>query len=185
MKEKELAISAELATQIRKSIIEKARLADAELPVEEALITNKRQRRGLKHSTPSANADGLLEKEIKERERSRNPVGSKYKPRPKWELTSKDITDICHSYIVDKLSQEEVAKKYRVTAALVGWLVNETKKHPEKARERKQKEKMREKAKDAVEQIAGEMLAQSVPITKTSIIQEKAMGKHGIDINKQ
>ena len=44
---------------------------------------------------------------------------------------------------------------------------------------------MREKAKDAVEQIAGEMLAQSVPITKTSIIQEKAMGKHGIDINKQ
>ena len=79
-------------------------MADADLLDEKPLSTNKRQRRGLKHSTIKANPEGLLEKEIKERERSRNPVGSKYKPRPKYKLTSKDIIDICHSYIVDKMS---------------------------------------------------------------------------------
>ena len=66
LEEKELALSAELATQIRKSIVEKAKLADEDLPNESRLTTNKRQRQGLKHSTPKDNDEGLLEKEIRD-----------------------------------------------------------------------------------------------------------------------
>ena len=110
--------------------------------------------------------------EIKARDMWQNPVGSRYKPRRLGELSSKDMVDICHSYLVEKLSQTEVAKKYRVTADLVSRLISEHKKMPEKVRDRKQKEKTREKAKDVVQELTDEMLQKSMPITKATQIQE-------------
>ena len=50
-------------------------------------------------------------------------MGSHYKPRHKPSLSSKDTEDICCSYTVDKLSYPEVAKKHRVTPALVEKLI--------------------------------------------------------------
>ena len=67
-----------------------------------------------------------------------NPVGSRYKPKHLPSLSSIDIEDICRSYTVDKLSYPEVAQKHRVTPTLVGKLIRESKKMPEKLRERKQ-----------------------------------------------
>ena len=87
--------------------------------------------------------------------------------------------------MVDKLSYPEVAKKHRVTPALVGKLIRENKNMPEKFRERKQQEKLREQAKDVVEEIAEDMLKKSLPIKKASQIQEKVLELHGIEINNQ
>lgn len=70
--------------------------------------------------------------------------------------------------MVDKLSYPEVAKKHRVTPTLVGKLIREAKKMPEKLRERKQKEKLRKQAKDVVGEITKDMLEKSLPITKAS-----------------
>ena len=109
-------------------------------------------------------------------------MGSHYKPRHKPSLSSKDMEDICRSYTVDKLSYPEVAKKHRVTPALVGKLIREARKMPEKMRERKQQEKVREQAKDVVGEIVEDMLKKSFPIKKASQIQEKALELHGIEI---
>ena len=87
--------------------------------------------------------------------------------------------------MVDKLSYPEVAKKHRVTPVLVGKLIRETKKMPDKLRERKQQEKLSDQAKDLVEEIAEDMLKKSIPIKKASHIQEKALVLHGIEINNQ
>ena len=95
------------------------------------------------------------------------------------------MEDICRSYMVDKLAYPEVAKKHPVTPALVGKLIRETKKMPEKLRERKQQEKLREQAKDVVEKIGEDMLKKSLPIKKASQIQEQALELHGIEINNQ
>ena len=70
--------------------------------------------------------------------------------------------------MVDKLSYPEMAKKHRVTPSLVGKQILETKKMPEKLRERKQQEKLREQAKDVVEKIGEDMLKKSLPIKKAS-----------------
>ena len=85
--------------------------------------------------------------------------------------------------MVDKLSYPEVAKKHCVTPTLVGKLIREAKKMPEKLRERKQKEKLRKQAKDVVGEITKDMLEKSLPITKASQIQLKALELHGIEIN--
>jgi hypothetical protein len=42
--------------------------------------------------------------------RQAEPVGSKYKKRHRRELSSTDIVEIVHRYIIDLASQAEVAK---------------------------------------------------------------------------
>ena len=93
----------------------------------------------MKYSTRSTNPLGLMEKEIKERTAKSEPAGKKYRPRRRSELSSAEIFDIVHEYLVKNMMQAEVAKKYRVRPALVSKLVNEAKKQPQKLRDLKQK----------------------------------------------
>ena len=71
-----------------------------------------------------------MEKEIRELDQSQSPTGKKYRPRRRSELSSADIFEIVHEYLIKNVMQAEVAKKYRVRPALVSKLVNEVKKQP-------------------------------------------------------
>jgi len=64
-----------------------------------------------------------------------------YKKRHRKELSTTEIVDIVHSYVIECVSQAEVARKYRISAQLVGRLVAEARRRPEKLRDMKAREK--------------------------------------------
>ena len=72
---------------------------DQEIPL--ASEHNSRTRKGLKYSTRASNPEGLLEKEIKLRELKESPVGKKYKPKHRAQLTSIDIAEIVQTCQVE------------------------------------------------------------------------------------
>ena len=64
------------------------------------------------------------------------------------------------------MTQAEAAKKHRVTPGLVNRLIRESKKEPEKLRNRKQKEKEAIEVNTAVIATASALLEKSIPIEK-------------------
>ena len=88
-------------------------------------------------STKNHNPEGLREKDLRARDRDAACIGRKYKKRNLSELSSDDVAQILNSYLVDHQSQKEVARKFRVSAALVSRLVCRGKKEPNKLRELK------------------------------------------------
>ena len=92
----------------------------------------QRGRKGLKHSTRVNNPDGQLEMEIKYQQREARSPGRKYKKRSLTMLSSSEITDIVHGYIVEFQSQEDIALKHGVSKKLVSKLVCQARNNPEK-----------------------------------------------------
>ena len=67
--------------------------------------------------------------------------GLGYKKRKLNELSSDDVEKIVNCYLTEPLTQNEVARKFRVTPLLVSKLYCLHKKNPKKLREKKLKEK--------------------------------------------
>ena len=130
-------------SEIRRLIDEKAALCHH---VDEVPLRNELHQQdglGLVHSTRASNPEGLLEKELRARERLDGPAGRKYKKRHRNELTSTEITNIVHCYLFEHLTQAEVARKFRISPPLVSQLVTDARRKPEKLREKKAREKKR------------------------------------------
>lgn len=125
----------------------------------------------MSHSTRKCNPEGLLEKELRERERTDTMPGHKYKKRHRKELEAEEIEDIVHKYQVQHLTQVETAKQHRISPSLVSRLVEESKKQPEKLRETKLKEKNAQKAQESVTRVVSYMLERSIPIEKAATVQ--------------
>ena len=94
----------------------------------------QRGREGLKYSTRASNPEGLLEKELRAQQQEARVTGRKYKKRPLAKLSSSEVTDIVHGYLVEHLSQAELALQHGVTKQLVSKLVCQARKEPEKQR---------------------------------------------------
>ena len=75
-----------------------------------------------------------------------------------------------HSYLVEHLTQDETARRYRVSMSLVSRLVCMAKKNPSLVRERKQKEKDREQRSNMIMSAAEEMLRSDTAITSCRIV---------------
>ena len=142
-----------LSAEIRAAINEKARLhqQDDEIPLDDLQPSTYMKalqdgRKGMKYSTAAHNPEGLQEKEIRARYLQEKPAGRKYKHRRRCQLSSGDVEEIVAACDEGSLTQAEVAKKFKVKAALVSKLVTEARKQPEKLRILKQKEKELERA---------------------------------------
>ena len=98
------------------------------------------------------NPEGLLEKEIKERERNEIVPCFAYKKRKLNDLSSKEVEDIINCYLTEPLTQDEVARKFRVTPLLISKLYRWHKDKPEKLREKKMREKKKELKQDMIRQ---------------------------------
>ena len=92
----------------------------------------QRGRKGLKYSTRCSDSDGMLEMEIRDQQKEARCPGRKYKKRPLAMLSSSEVTDIVHGYLVELQSQEEIALQHGVSKKLVSKLVCQARKEPEK-----------------------------------------------------
>ena len=106
--------------------------------------SGERSRFGQSLSKRIDNPEGLLEKEIKERERNQIVPGLAYKKRKLNDLSSKEVEDIINCYLTEPLNQDEVARKFRVAPLLISKLYRWHKDNPEKLREKKMREKKKE-----------------------------------------
>ena len=69
--------------------------------------------------TIASNAEGLLEKELKQRAVENAPTGSKYKKRTRSTLSTADIEEIIKAWTTESKDQIEIAKQFRVSPTLV------------------------------------------------------------------
>ena len=97
--------------RIRKSINEKAtsQQQDEEIPLgdDPGLGDDQVDQRAqivIRRSTRASNPEGLLEKELRAQQPAARYPGRYYRKRPLAELTSSEITDIVHGYLVEHLS---------------------------------------------------------------------------------
>ena len=127
----------------------------------------------IKLSSRSCNPEGLLEKEIKAREQSDQFPCFGYKKRKLYQLSSSEIDKIISTYLEDHLTQDETARKFRVSKHLVSKLVCMAQKEPEKLRERKQREKERQAKINVVKVAANQLLKKDGLISSSRLLQEK------------
>ena len=115
-------------------------------------LNEERSRFGQSLSKRIDNPEGLLEKEIKERERNEIVLGFAYKKRKLNDLSSKEVEDILDCYLNESITQEDVARKFRVKPLLISKLYRWYKDNPEKLREKKMREKKKEQKQDMIRQ---------------------------------
>jgi len=124
-----------------------------------------------------------LEKDLKAKHQAEWYPGRHYKKRRHAELSSTEIMDIVHSYLVDHQYQEEIARHHGVTLKLVSKLVCQARKEPEKLRERKQKEKAREEMNSMIEATTSEMLNSNMTITSIDQVKKKIKQEHEVELS--
>ena len=78
-----------------------------------------------------------------------------------------------HGYLVEHLSQEEIALQHGVTKQLVSKLVCQARKEPEKQRQRKQREKLAEEKSNMIAVAANELLDSWVPVTSCDQVRRQ------------
>ena len=163
-----------------------ARAESVKPPILIPAEANQNDKRSVDHkpSTRECNLENLLEKEIRDREQRNRYFGRNYKKRKLPSLDSDDITAILHSYLVEHLTQDETARRFRVSMNLVSRLVCMAKKNPSLLRERKQKEKEHQQKRDMIISAAQEMLNSNIAITSCRIIKEKVEHKNDIQLGK-
>ena len=96
----------------------------------------------------------------------------KYKKRNLKDLTANDQTNIVYAHLIEYYSQEEVAKKYKVSSTLVHRLCSRFRKDPSLLSKQYSKEEKLDMLKKAVIQITSDALSKSRPIWKADIIQK-------------
>ena len=132
LNEAQLKLWGEVATKIRKNIIHKSELYKIyqnqaqEVNIEEA----EQSRKSFPHSTKKSNSEGLLESQIKSREKLNAGNTKSFKKRHLKELPISTQEAIVKMYLEDHVFQSDIAKYYKISTALVGKLVKEAKQNP-------------------------------------------------------
>jgi len=124
-----------------------------------------------------------LEKEMTARARQSEPAGNYYKKRHRKELSTAEIVDIVHCYVIECASQADVARKHRISVQLVGRLVAEAKKKPEKLRDMKARQKQKQDASLAAEQLAAQMLERGESIRSCRQVQAQVEAQHPVGLS--
>ena len=119
-----------VATTIRKNINKKAANYRYFNDPEPGKAEVEKSRRQVPHSTPESNPEGLLESQIRDREKLHAGTTKSYKKRHLKELPLSTRNAIVRMYLVDHVYQCEVAQYYKVSPALVSKLVQEELRNP-------------------------------------------------------
>ena len=108
-----------------------------------------------------------------------------YKPRHRKSLSVTELQAIVDAYTKDYMSQEDVARKFRVTTTLVSNLVAESKKKPEKMKEAKYRVKLDSERRKAIQQIVEDLLNEVKPITSSAMVQRAVKDKAGLEVSRK
>lgn len=115
----------EIATEVRKKIIKKAELYKEYRGQVEEVEDEQKSRKSIPHSTRKSNPEGLLESQIKAREKLHAGNTKKFKKRHMKELPISTREAIVKMYLHDHVFQKDIAKFYKISTALVSKLVVE------------------------------------------------------------
>lgn len=124
-----------------------------------------------KNSTRATNPHSRSEAEEKLLSKMESVPARKYKKRHLKCLEVEERTAIIYEYLVECCSQEDIARRHRVSAALVGRLTKAMKKNPEMIQELKEKRLVEEEGHKRICDSAREMLAANRPIWKAQQLQ--------------
>ena len=91
-----------------------------------------RSRKGLIHSKPDHNPDGLRERELKQRIMNEQSPCLKYKKRHRKDLSHEEIINIVQLSQQSFNPHQEIARKHRISVSLVHRLVQDAIKSPSK-----------------------------------------------------
>jgi len=122
----------EVATDIRKSINKKAENYKFYSEPAEEIVVEEKSRRSVPHSTRKSNDEGMLELEISARAKQYAGNTKSFRKRHLKELPISTREAIVKMYLVDHVFQSDIAKYYKVSAAMVSKLVVEAQRNPQK-----------------------------------------------------
>ena len=131
-----------------------------------------RPKRGLKRSRPSDNDEGRSEADLKRQALKDLAPCRATKKRHLKDLSKDEIEAIISSAKKPFYRHQDIAKDYRVTKSLVGRLVRESARQPEKMRKRVENEKILEDKKDAIEDVVTSLVSFNTPIFRAGQIKD-------------
>ena len=94
----------------------------------------------------------------------------KYRLRRRNGLAAAEQQEIVDSYVKEYIPQKEIARRHRVTPALVSALVRDSKKKPEKLREVKEREKQQATQRAAIQTAVGGLQREEQVISSSKIV---------------
>ena len=116
------------------------------------------------HSSRNDNPEGLLELEIKNRARSQAGVTAKYKKRHLKQIPPAVRDKIVSMYLDHHVFQKDIAKVFKISAAMVSRLVKEAQENPEKNENLKLREEKNHSQREAIKKVVHGKLEQNEPI---------------------
>ena len=177
---RELAIQ---GTQIRAQFSEKADAYGRLLVTEPEPSEQGRTRRGQTYSVAARDPEGLAEKDRRKRAEQEQVPARHYKARHRNSLSWAEQLEIVEAYADHNIPQKEVARRFRISPQLVGSLVRDSKKKPEKLRVVKEKEKRQDEEKQAIQSAIAGMQRGKKLISSTKAVQEEVEGSSNLEVS--
>ena len=182
LNEEQLKDWGEVATDIRKNINKKSENYKFYSEQEDDDEDEDKNRRQVPHSTRSSNSEGLLESQIRDREKRHAGITKSCKKRHMKELPVSTREAIVKMYLVDNVFQKDIAKFYKISAALVSKLVVEAQRNPQKNELLKINMEDSNQVKDSIKRVVSAMLENSVSIVNAEMVVKQVRRKEDIEV---
>jgi transposase-like protein len=127
--------------------------------------------------------EGLAEKEKRKRAELESVPARQYKARHRSSLSAAEQQEIVEAYADQYVPQKEVARRFRVSPQLVGSLVRDSKKKPEKLRAVKEKEKRLAEEKRAIQSAIAGMQRSRKLISSAKVVQDEVQGSSSFEVS--
>ena len=105
-----------------------------------------------------------MERELKARQQAETVPARHYRPRRRCMVPLAEQDSIVELYQDEGVSMKEVARRHRVSAALVSKLVREARRMPEKKRAQKEKQALEARRREAICKTARALQDQGRPL---------------------
>ena len=172
-------------TEIRKGIDKRAaNYTYYSEPAKEVEVEEK-SRQSVPHSTRKSNPEGMLESQISTREKLHAGAAKSCKKRHLKELPISTQEAIVKMYLDDHVFQKDIAKYYKISAALVSKLVMEAQRNPERNVALKVTTEEKREIKEAIMRVVTRMLENSVCIVNAEMVVKDVRRKEDIEVTIQ
>ena len=166
LSKEDLKLWAERSTKLRAEIVEKAKRYAEEEPAEALDGPQGRTRKGHKLSKAAHNEEGMPESKLKQLRVADKVWTCKLKKRHRKDLSVEEIQAIVRESEEPFRYHKDIAQKFRIPARLVGALVQESQKKPEKLQSQFHKELLEERKRQAIEEAVDSRLKANMPIVR-------------------
>ena len=153
---------------------------------EDALAkTKKQEKRGrpmYPRSRPEDNPEGLLEVELKEKQKVERGYSRKCKKRHLKDLPAATRVEIAHLYMEDHVLMKDIAENFKISLQLVFKIVKMAKEESEIVQKHVKKEERDARALEVIENVAADMLLKRYPILKAEQVMKKVNKQEDLQV---